>query len=82
MVIINIELTKEQKNWFGERMNENERGRVIVPNHCYIKFKKLIGDSNLTNTDIKSWLIDNIYNDKYLYCDIKLSQETKSFKAD
>jgi hypothetical protein len=81
MTFINATLTNEQKKWFGERMSENDRGRVIIPNYLYIKFKKITEQDELTNTDIKYWLIDNVYNDKNLYANIKLSQQTKSFKA-
>jgi hypothetical protein len=62
-------------------MSENDQGRVIVPNYLYIKFKKITEQDELTNTDIKYWLIDNVYNDKNLYANIKLSQQTKLFEA-
>lgn len=81
MTLIKYTLTNDQKKWFGERMSENDQGRVIVPNYLYIKFKKITEQDELTNTDIKYWLIDNVYNDKNLYANIKLSQQTKLFEA-
>jgi hypothetical protein len=57
-----FELTQEQVMWFGDRLHENRAGKVIVPNHCYKKFKKIAGNEFLSNQDIKNWLIDNVYN--------------------
>ena len=56
-------LTGEQKRWFGDRMSESHTGRVLIPGYLYVKFKKIVGNENLKNENIKCWLIDNVYND-------------------
>jgi len=55
-------LTPTQIEWFGHRMNESHTGRVLVPSHCYVKFRKIADNEFLSNLIIKTWLIDNIYN--------------------
>lgn len=67
-----ITLTREQKIWFGERMGENDKGRVIIPSHCYVKLKKLANNQSLTNNAMKTWLIDNVYNDLHLHAHLKV----------
>jgi hypothetical protein len=47
--------------WFGDRMHESHTGRVLVPSHCYAKFRKLADNEFLSNQQIKDWLIDNVY---------------------
>jgi hypothetical protein len=54
-------LTKEQKEWFGNRMDETQSGRVIVPSYLFEKFRKITGRPELQNHTIKSWLIDYCY---------------------
>lgn len=54
-------LTEEQKNWFGNRMDESHTGRVLVPSRLYAKFRKITGREHLQNHVIKCWLIDNCY---------------------
>lgn len=55
-------LTEDQKDWFGNRMDESSTGRVLVPTRLYKKFRDATGVSNATNHEIKCWLIDNVYN--------------------
>lgn len=62
MISNTLKLTPDQYEWFGDRVNESRSGRVLVPNHCYNKFRKIAGNELLSNKDIKDWLIDNIYN--------------------
>lgn len=57
-----FELTYQEKQWFGDRLHESHTGRVLVPSHCYKKFKKIADNEFLSNEDIKNWLIDNVYN--------------------
>ena len=49
--------------WFGNRMHESHTGRVLIPSHCYAKFRKIIDNEFISNQDIKDWLIDNVYSD-------------------
>ena len=67
MSLLDFKLSKEEKLWFDQRMEENQRGKVIVQNYCYVKFKKLANNNSLTNNEIKTWLINNVYNSKDLY---------------
>ncbi len=53
-------LTKEQKLWFGNRMDESQSGRVLVPTYLYDKFRKLT-NTEYENHMIKSYLIDYCY---------------------
>lgn len=62
----NFKLTKEQKIWFFERLEENPKGKVIVPSYCYKKFKEIAGDETVPNHIIQAWLVHNIYNNKHL----------------
>ena len=55
-------LLPSEINWFGDRITESHSGRVLIPSHCYTKFRRIIGDEFLTNIEVKCWLIDNIYN--------------------
>lgn len=55
-------LTEDQMYWFSERLRESSTGRVIVPSHCYVKFKRVVENDYLSNEQIKCWLIDNVYN--------------------
>lgn len=64
--MINVNLTREQKIWFLERMDESETGRVIVPTRLCDKLRKLADDPEITNFECKSYLIDNIYNDIHI----------------
>ena len=57
-----FKLTREQFEWFGNRMTESHTGRVLVPSHCYNKFRKICDDEYLSNGDIKCYLIDHVYN--------------------
>lgn len=54
-------LTKEQKEWFGNRMDESQTGRVRVPTYLYDKFRKITANEFYTNSQIKSWLIEHCY---------------------
>lgn len=62
--MIYFELTKEQADWFDQRMKESESGRVIVPTRLCEKFRKLSGDPYLSNIEIKTYLISTVYNRK------------------
>lgn len=55
--MINVELTKEQINWFGDRMDENSKGAVLVPSYLYKKFRKIADNEFLSNDQIKTYLI-------------------------
>lgn len=56
-----ITLTEEQKKWFGDRMSESHTGRVLVPTYLCTKFRKITDNENLSNEEIKSFLIDHCY---------------------
>lgn len=62
MINPSFKLTREQFDWFGDRMTESHTGRVLVPSHCYSKFRKIIDNEFISNGDIKCYLIDNVYN--------------------
>lgn len=62
MFLDQFKLTPVQIDWFGNRLHESASGKVIVPSHCYKKFKKIADNEFLSNQDIKTWLIDNVYN--------------------
>ena len=55
-------LTKDEKDWFGDRMDESHTGRILIPKRLYEKFRNITGASTATNAEIKCWLIDNAYN--------------------
>ena len=52
-----------QLDWFGDRISESQSGRVLIPSHCYAKFRKITDNELISNREIKVWLIDNIYNE-------------------
>ena len=56
-----VELTEDQKKWFGDRMSETASGRVVVSSYAYRKFRKVTDLEFLTNDQIKSYLITNAY---------------------
>ncbi len=64
MIDVNFVLTEDQKDWFGNRMDESHTGRVIVPSYLYKKFRKIADNDFLSNEDIKCYLIDKCYNSK------------------
>ena len=57
-----IDLTEDQKEWFGDRMDESAAGRVLIPTRLYDKFRKIQDNEFLGNELIKCYLIDNVYN--------------------
>ncbi len=62
--MIKVNLSNEQKEWFGERMDESATGRVIVPKYLLTKLKKIADNDSITDLQAKTWLIDNVYNSK------------------
>lgn len=58
-------LTNEQRQWFGDRMDESHTGRVIVPSHLYKKFRKIVDNEFLSNEQIKDYLIEYCYQSQY-----------------
>jgi len=57
----NDTLTDEQKDWFGERLKESNSGQVSAPSHLIKKFRKIVGDENLSSMAIRCYLIDHCY---------------------
>jgi hypothetical protein len=47
--------------WFGDRMHPSHTGRVLIPSHCYARFRKIIDNEFISNQEIKDWLISNVY---------------------
>ena len=62
MIDIDFKLTEDQKDWFGNRMDENQSGRVLVPTRLYKKFRIIADNEFISNHDIKAYLIDHVYN--------------------
>lgn len=54
-------LTPEQKDWFGERLNETASGQVTAPSYLVKKFRKIVGDEELSSMAIRCYLIDYCY---------------------
>ena len=56
-----FELTEEQKDWFGNRMDEGRSGAVKVPTYLYDKYRKISDNEFIKNSDIKDILIRQCY---------------------
>jgi hypothetical protein len=63
MSIKKNDLSAQDLRWFGDRMHESHTGRVIVPSHCYVKFRKITDNEFISNQEIKDWLITNVYSE-------------------
>ena len=61
MAIEKSDFLPQDLDWFRDRVHESHTGRVLVPSHCYTKFRELVDNEFLSNQQIKSWLIDNVY---------------------
>ena len=61
---VDFRLTESEKDWFAERMDETQSGRVQVPSNLYKRFKRLVGNDSVPNHEIKCHLIDYCYNSK------------------
>lgn len=59
---LDVNLTVDEKEWFGERMYESITGRIMMPSYLYKKFKKITGLNKASNMCIKCYLIDEVYN--------------------
>lgn len=58
-----IQLSKQQKVWFADRMDESHTGRVLIPSRLYDKFRKINGGQfrELSKVTIQCYLIDFCY---------------------
>ena len=54
-------LTKEQKEWFSDRMEESHTGRLLIPSYLYAKFRKIVEEPDLSNIDIFVYFRDYCY---------------------
>jgi len=62
MSLEDLVLTEQQKEWFGDRMDENQSGRVLIPSHLYEKLRNLADDPSLPRYKIKAYLIRVCYS--------------------
>lgn len=63
-------LTKDQVEWFVERIDESDTGRLIISTHLVNKYKKIIDEPLMTNDEARHELLDlnfDYYNDSF-YC--------------
>ena len=63
MILDKSDFLPSQLLWFGNRINESHTGRVLIPSHCYAKFRKITDNEFISNQEIKDWLIDNVYRE-------------------
>lgn len=59
---INYKFTKEEYNWFLERLDTSHTGRTLVSAQLVKKFKKLSEDEYSDNVEIRNYIISYFSN--------------------
>tara|TARA_R110000851_G_scaffold22894_1_gene67562 strand:- start:872 stop:1066 length:195 start_codon:yes stop_codon:yes gene_type:complete len=62
LTYLQLQLTEQEKNWFADRMSESGTGRVLIPSNLYHKVRKMADNPFLDNSQIKTFLINECYN--------------------
>ena len=57
--------TKEQWEWFNERLNPTANGVVTTSTYALDKLKNLVGNETIPRWKYKAHLVDQCYNKSY-----------------